>query len=170
MSSCPLFSRIKVQKQSPGVIKIFRMSRRPLFSLTCRIKEWKQSPGVIKIFWTSSCPLFSLEVVRHRIYDVIFCWFSRQSLIDNVWRSSIDVSVKPCQDGRLSAPSRRIFRLYMVLVSQKQPLEYNHHVPIDCHTFGSRFVCWFSKIVNLTWCCHTSSDILETSMNVAVVP
>ncbi|CAI8031906.1 hypothetical protein GBAR_LOCUS18067 [Geodia barretti] len=52
MSSCPLFSltcRIEVQKQSLGVIRVFRVSSCPLFSLTCRIKVQKQSLGVIGI-------------------------------------------------------------------------------------------------------------------------
>ena len=37
-----LTSRIEVRKQSPGVIRVFRMSGCPLFSLTCCIKERKQ--------------------------------------------------------------------------------------------------------------------------------
>ena len=49
-----------IQKQAPGVIRVFRMCRCPLFSLTCLIDVQKQAPGVIRVFRMSRCPLFSL--------------------------------------------------------------------------------------------------------------
>ena len=122
MSSCPLFSltcRIKERKQSPGVIKI--MCRCPLFSLKCCIKVRKQSPGVIKIFRMSSCPSFSLEEVRHRIYYVIFLLTQQTK------------SHRQCMTLQYRCFSKTVSRrqtCYMVLVSQKQPLEYDHHAPI----------------------------------------
>ncbi|CAI8019566.1 hypothetical protein GBAR_LOCUS11750 [Geodia barretti] len=59
-----------VQKQSPGVIRVFRMSRCPLFSLTCRINVQKQSPGVSRVFRMSRCPLlsFTCRINEYRAY------------------------------------------------------------------------------------------------------